>query len=247
MNKIIDILQNVCTEAPKLFYRGLDQTINCHEKMLIVTANPEIIMMGRRDNKMYDLLMNKSCIIPDGIGVVKAEKLLGRKETQRNPGIELVEYILRSGSEKKYKVFLYGSKENVLNDFKAMCQTQYPGIKFVGLYDGYTHSDEEMKRKAIESKADVYLVALGTPHQELFLGDVMDSVDYGVGIGIGGSIDVLSGNINRAPTFFLEHNMEWLYRITTQPKRLKRFFKGNIWFVFVLIKELLEKRLKNET
>lgn len=244
MKKIIDILQKVCVDEPNDFYKSVKRVINEHHKMLIVTANPEIIMMGKNNDRMHDLLMNKSCIIPDGIGVVKAEKILGKRNAQRNPGISLVEYLLEQGSKENYKVFLYGSKAKVLDDFKEVCNTKYPGIEFVGLYDGYTHSDEEMKQTAIKAKADVYLAALGTPHQELFLSELIENIASGVCIGIGGSIDVLSGNIKRAPSFFIDHNLEWLYRITTQPKRLKRFYQGNICFVFTLIKELLEERLK---
>lgn len=94
-------------------------------------------------------------------------------------------------------------------------------------------------------------MALGTPRQELFINSFYDEIGKGICVGIGGSMDVLSGHVKRAPQFFLTHNLEWLYRITTEPKRMQRFIKGNIMFVFVFIKDMMIKRLKyshgNET
>lgn len=246
MNSLINMLDKVCTLTPEEFYEKVDSAITKREKMFIVTANPEIIMLGRSNDTMYDILMRKAHIIPDGIGVVKGANLIGKSKIQRNPGIELVEHLLETGSEKKYKIFLYGSKEKVLNDFMKKCNMLYPGINFVGLYNGYTYTDEQMKAAAVAAKADIYLAALGTPHQELFINEIIDEIEFGVCVGIGGSIDVLSGNVERAPKFFLKHNLEWLYRITKQPKRFGRFFRGNICFVFVLIKELIEKGIKSE-
>lgn len=242
MNSILDILENVNNDEPKKFYKFVDKSILKETKQFIVTANPEIIMMGRNNDDMNRVL-KKAVVIPDGIGVVKALGILS-KRASRNTGIDLVNHLLNVANERTLKVFIYGSKEETLKDFEDVCTDKWSNIKIVGLYNGYTSKKEEVISKIKESNCDIVLVALGTPKQELFIDTFYDDISKGICVGIGGSIDVLSGNVKRAPKFFLKCNLEWLYRITTDPKRLKRFWNGNIVFIFVLFKEMIRKKMK---
>ncbi len=249
-NSIVEILGNVTVLKPDQFYEYIAQSIKKKEKKFIVTANPEIVMLGRKNEEMLHILKNKAIVIPDGIGVVKAVNALGRNAV-RNTGIEFVVYLLDEANKHNLDVFIYGAKEEVLNDFKEKCTKNWPNIHFSGLYNGYTSNDKDVIKEIKKNTSDIYFVALGTPRQELFINSFYDEIGKGICVGIGGSMDVLSGHVKRAPQFFLTHNLEWLYRITTEPKRMQRFIKGNIMFVFVFIKDMMIKRLKyshgNET
>ena len=97
--------------------------------------------------------------------------------------------------------------------------------------------DYEVFDDIIDKKPDAVLVALGIPHQELLIYDNLDKFDKGIFVGVGGSFDVLSGMKKRAPKFFIKFHLEWLYRICREPKRMKRFFKSNVKYLFEIRKE----------
>lgn len=238
MQKIIPIIKKVDTTAPERFYAQTDAALAAGEKRFIITANPEIIMMGRDSGEMYALLTEKAAVIPDGIGVVKAIGILGGSAV-RNAGIDLVTHLLETADSRGLRLFVYGTRQSVLDSFAAICAEKYPGIGIAGLYNGYDSEADEVRSAVLSSGADIILTALGTPKQEIFINSFFDALPKGVCVGIGGSIDVLSGNVRRAPEFFIRHNLEWLYRITTQPKRLGRFFRSNVKFVFILLGEIL--------
>jgi len=107
----------------------------------------------------------------------------------------------------------------------------YKNIKVIGSCDGYVDNYEIVKDEIVELKPDLTVVALGVPTQELFINDIYKRLHKGMFIGVGGSLDVLSGNKKRAPLFMRKTNLEWLYRIVTDPKRIRRFYNNNIKFV----------------
>ncbi len=238
--ELIEILEKVNIDDAKTFYKRIDKQICSNKKEFIVTANPEIIMLGKKNPQM-NIVMQKAVIIPDGIGVVKALKVLG-KSSHRNTGIELVIHLLDFADKNSLKVFIYGAKKEVLTDFKKNCESKWKNIKFTGMYNGYDYEKEFIAEKIKESESDIILVALGTPRQEIFIQSFYDELDKGICVGIGGSIDVLSGHVQRAPEWFINHNLEWLYRITSEPKRLKRFWDGNILFIVELLKEFINRK-----
>lgn len=241
MTSLIEILEKVNVDSPDSFYEWIDKQIFLNKNQFIVTANPEIIMLGKKNHEM-SIVMEKATIIPDGIGVVKALKLL-KKKAYRNTGIELVNHLLNYADKNSLKVFIYGAKEEVLSDFKHNCEQKWKNIKFSGLYNGYDYDKEFVAEKIKKSDSDIILVALGTPRQEVFINSFYEDLDKGICVGIGGSIDVLSGHVKRAPEWFINHNLEWLYRITSEPKRLKRFWNGNILFVMELLKEIISRKV----
>lgn len=124
--------------------------------------------------------------------------------------------------------------------FDFFCQTvekEYKNVHISGYTDGYVEDKEKVMRQITELDPDLVFVALGAPQQELLIHKYFRSDRKGIYIGVGGSFDVLSGKKQRAPSFFIRHNLEWLYRITKEPKRIKRFWNSNVKFLFELRKE----------
>lgn len=240
MGLILDMLNKVNDVSPDNFYGAISEILSKKKKAFVVTANPEIIMNGRNNNEVFNILYKKAIVIPDGIGVAKAVGFLKGKEVARNTGVDLVEFLLEESNRMNYKILIYGSKQNVLESLKEKCDKIYPNIEFEGMYNGYENSEQYVLKQIEKSKADIYLIALGSPRQELFINSFFEYIEYGVCVGVGGSFDVLSGHIKRAPGFFINHNLEWLYRVLTQPKRLRRFVRGNIKFVLLFVPELFK-------
>lgn len=234
MDKNIDILLGHFTlDSPEVFYDSVKQYINQNIKKCIITANPEVVMMALNNAQMENVFASKDTIvIPDGIGVVGVlRKKYPYKDISRNTGIDLTLFLLKYANEKHLNVGIYGAHENVLRDFLRKYTEEYPNIKFVTCLNGYKYSDEYASEKLAEADADIILIALGTPKQEMFINKLMKNVDKGIFVGVGGSLDVLSGHKKRAPYLWIKFNLEWLYRIISEPQRLKRFIQNNVLFM----------------
>ena len=176
-------------------------------------------------------------IAADGIGIVKGGEQLGFRFKERIPGVELCEELLKYANEKKCSIYLFGAKREVLDSFVRRIEKEYKNVIISGYTDGYVEDKEKVMRQITELDPDLVFVALGAPQQELLIHKYFRSDRKGIYIGVGGSFDVLSGKKQRAPSFFIRHNLEWLYRITKEPKRIKRFWNSNVKFLFELRKE----------
>ena len=222
----------------KDFLNLLKERIESGRRTFVVTANPEIFMLGRKLPEMNEALSDEeTLIVPDGIGVIRGGKQLGYEFEERIPGVEICEELFAYADQKGRSLYLFGAEKSVLEDLAARVRREYPNAALSGCTDGYVQDKEKVFREIVEMQPDIVLVALGAPKQELLIHRYYRRGEKGVFIGVGGSFDVLSGRKKRAPSFFIRHNLEWLYRIASEPKRLKRFWDSNIKFLFELRKE----------
>lgn len=234
MRKIFERLYNKSSEE---FNYLLKEYLVMNKKMFIVTANPETMMKSKTDNELDKLLTDKTTIlVPDGIGVVKSAKMIGYDVKERITGIDIANTLLDYGNELKKSIYLFGSKQEVIDMMKKVLIEKYNGIKLVGSSNGYVQDKDSIFKEISKLKPDIVLVALGIPLQEKLIYKHLSLFDKGIFVGVGGSFDVISGYKKRAPKIFIKLNLEWLYRIMCEPKRLKRFFDSNIKFMFYINK-----------
>ncbi len=234
---MIEYFEKLYTKSANDFYKDVEQNLKNERKMFIITANPETFTYGSNDKIIDEMLLNKkTTLIPDGIGIVKASNMLNYRVKERITGIDLSEHLLKICSENKYKVALLGAKEEVLKSLKEKIKKEYPGIKLIKTANGYIKNKDEFFEKLSNTEVDVCLVALGIPDQELLIYKHLDKFKKGIFVGVGGSFDVMSGTKKRAPKIFQKLNLEWLYRIIKEPKRLKRFYNNNVKFMFKIRK-----------
>lgn len=218
--------------------KGLTGRIDSGKGSFVVTANPEIFMMGKEHDEMNEALLDEdTLIVPDGIGVIKGGEVLGVRFKERIPGVEICGELLRYADKTHRSLYLFGAERRVLEALVNRIGKEYPGIELVGYMDGYIEDKDSAFRQITELEPDIVLVALGTPAQELLIHRFYRAERPGLYMGVGGSFDVLSGLKKRAPAFFIKCNLEWLYRITKEPKRLKRFWNSNVRFLFEIRKE----------
>ena len=192
----------------------------------VFTPNPEIIMLAQDDPKMASILKEADLVVPDGIGVVIASKLL-KTETlpERVPGYDLIQNTMAQAANKGYKYFFFGGKPGVAEEAKLKMEEKYPGIEIVGCQDGYfKEEDTPAIVEAInESRANILLVCLGAPKQEKWIHENKEVLPYiRVAVGAGGSLDGMAGIVQRAPEIFQKIGLEWFYRLVRQPSRWKR-------------------------
>ncbi len=231
-------LKIIYEKSEKEYFNLLKEYLENNEKKFIITANPETLTMAETDEEVSKMLLDKNnSVVPDGIAIVKACKTLDIPVTERIAGVDIAEYLLHEASQLKKKVYLFGSKQEVIDGMKNVIKKKYSGIKLVGATNGYIEDKDKEFENIKKAKPDVIMVALGIPYQEKLIYKHLKDFEKGIFIGVGGSFDVLSGTKKRAPKIFIKLNLEWLYRIMCEPKRLKRFWNNNVKFILKIKKE----------
>lgn len=211
------------------------------QKMFVITANPETFMTAQKNEPFHTVVMSgDALIVPDGIGVVKAMRQVNLPVTERIPGVELSRYLLEEAARLHKSVCFFGAKQEVLDALVAKCREKYPTLCITGAFHGYFKDRDAVFDQIAKQEPDLVLVALGIPEQEILISRRLGDFHKGIFIGVGGTFDVLSGMKKRAPKIFIKLNLEWLYRIIKEPKRLKRFFESNVKFFSVVRKEYRE-------
>ena len=234
MKKYFD---KIFQDGEEIFHKVLKESLSDEKKLFVVTANPETLMTGQ-SNKEFDRLLQDdiTCIVPDGIGTVKAAHMLGYNVKERVTGVEICQFLLKEADRQGKSVFFLGAKEEVVSTLVNKVKGSYPGMKVAGYENGYVEDKDKVFESIAALKPDVVLVALGIPQQELLIYRHLNEFDKGIFVGVGESFDVLTGMKKRAPQIFIKLNLEWLYRIVTEPKRLGRFFRSNIRFLLQIRK-----------
>ncbi len=198
----------------------------CH----VVTLNAEMSMQAAQNPTLASIIRQAGLVIPDGAGIVLYLKLYGR-HVKRCPGIELAESLLRhmaqfnlSHSAQPLTIFLFGSSPGVAEQAAAICQQQMPGLTIVGTQHGYLtpETEPDLLDRLHTLQPQLILVGLGVPRQELWISQHCHHCPNAVWMGVGGSFDVWAGTKQRAPAWFNDNNLEWLYRLYQEPWRWRR-------------------------
>ncbi|WML59034.1 WecB/TagA/CpsF family glycosyltransferase [Neobacillus sp. PS2-9] len=200
----------------------LMKDIETKKKSFIVAINPEKIMKAQEDVELRKLLNRADYQIPDGIGVILASKLKGGQVKSRVTGIDMMLKLCQTAAAQGKRIFLYGGKPGVADAAKAELEKQIPGINIVGTLHGYEKDEEVIIKTINQHDPEIMFVALGSPAQEYWIVNHMDQVAPYVFQGVGGSYDVISGNLKRAPEVFQSLGLEWFYRLVKEPWRWKR-------------------------
>lgn len=190
-------------------------------KGILVAINAEKILHATDQTRS---IINRNMGYCDGIGAVMALKKKGYKSVIKIPGCELWLKIIAMTYQEGKSYYLVGGKQEVIELTVLKLKKDFPGIQIVNYRNGYIKTDEE--RNALindveEKKPDVVFVAMGSPKQELLMEEMAERHEA-IYQGLGGSFDVYTGNVKRAPKWWVEHNMEWAYRLVKEPVRIKR-------------------------
>lgn len=226
------MLSKLYSKSKEDFYNLMKLKLKKDNKMFIVTANSETFVKSEDDSELNKLLNDKhTVLVPDGIGVVRAARRNGNKLKERITGIDIAIKLLEYGNELNKSIYLFGAKQEVIDSMKLVLTNKYPNLKVVGTSNGYVSDKDKVFDKIAKCNPDIVLVALGIPNQEKLIYKHIDKFKKGIFVGVGGSFDVISGHKKRAPKILIKLNLEWLYRIAKEPKRIGRFCDNNIKFM----------------
>ena len=239
--KLQKLFSKTFNGTKKEYFEILKQNLLKEEKTFVVTANPEAFTIATQDDDYMKMLSSQeTSIVPDGIGLIKAGNILNYNFKERIPGVDIADELLNLANQYEKKVYLFGAKKEVLEKLKEKIKNKYPNLILVGYQNGYVSNKDLVFRDIVKKDPDIVLVALGMPLQETLIYKNLNKFKKGIFVGVGGSFDVLSGTIKRAPQFFIKLNLEWLYRIIKEPKRLKRFYNNNVKFI-LKVKKIANK------
>ena len=196
--------------------------ISEHRCAYMVTPNPEIVMAAWDDPKVSKAIKNADLVIPDGVGVMQAARILGTPLREHMPGIDAATEIIKRLASRGGSVFLYGARPGVAEEAAERMKQRFPGLVICGTNDGYGNDDGAVVSKINAAKPDFVMVCLGVPKQELWMAKHAAKLDAGLMAGLGGTIDVFSGQVKRAPLIWQKLKLEWLYRCFEEPKRFRK-------------------------
>lgn len=210
-----------------------DQFIDKKQPHVIITPDTLAILRARKDRQYLEITQKADLVTPDGAGILWATAMLDMPLAERITGIDLINYICRLAVQKNYRLYLLGARKEIIEKAGNNLKVKFPGINIVGSHHGYfsentagddygLNEEEGIIQEIKDKRPDFLLVGMGVPKQEFWIFKHKDELGVPVCIGIGGSFDVLSGNIPRAPFWMQKHGMEWMFRLFKEPKRIKR-------------------------
>lgn len=208
----------------------------------VVTPNPEFILACEKDPVFRDILNKADLVLPDGIGVVYSAKILGTPLKERVPGVEFAEDMLACLNEMGGRLYLLGAKPGVAEAAAARLEVRYPGLTICGVHDGYFQEDGPVVEDIRKAGADVVFVCLGFPKQEYWMVKNGPATGARLLAGLGGSLDVFAGVVERAPESWQRLGLEWLYRLTREPKRIGRMARLPLFLTAALGERGKEKK-----
>jgi N-acetylglucosaminyldiphosphoundecaprenol N-acetyl-beta-D-mannosaminyltransferase len=190
----------------------------------VITLNAEIIYTALQNPELQQVINQADLVTPDGAGVVWAARFLGCPLQERVTGIDLMVALSRMAAEEGWRVFLLGARPGVAGKAANNLETSFPGLQVVGTQHGYfaEYETDAILTAIREKQPDLLFVALGAPYQEFWIRRYLIDCKVPVAVGVGGSLDVLAGEVARAPEIFIRLNLEWLYRLFQEPKRWRR-------------------------
>ena len=230
---------------------SMEETISEIEKIIEkkkptqhVVINASKVNLMEKDPKLRKIVNSCPLINADGASIVWAAKRLGIPLKERVTGCDLFQKLVVVAEKKGYKIYLFGAKEEVVKKVKAIFEEKYPDIQIVGYRTGYfTEADEpEIVKDMAESGADMMFVAFSSPKKEYWVNKYIKQLNIPFVMGVGGSFDIVAGVTERAPKWWQDHGLEWLYRFIQEPRRMwKRYIIGNAKFVALTYKYKFKK------
>ncbi|WP_232304881.1 WecB/TagA/CpsF family glycosyltransferase [Maribacter thermophilus] len=224
----------------------VDNTISEGRQLHHVVVNAGKIVAMQKDMQLRQSVNESDLINADGQAVVWASKVLGKPLKERVAGIDLMTNLVELAYRKKYKMFFFGAREEVVKKVVDKYSNEYSPEIIAGYRNGYFKKEEEQSiaKEIGESGANILFVAISSPTKENFLFEnrgLLNKVNFIMGVG--GSFDVVAGKVKRAPVWMQNMGLEWFYRFAQEPKRMwKRYLVGNTKFIGLVIKEFFVKR-----
>lgn len=225
----------------------VDKAIQEKRSIHHVVINAVKVANAQKDIELKESIVNCDIINADGQGIVWASRLLNKPLPERVAGIDLMEELVALASKKKYKIFFLGAREDIVSKVISIYSDKLGKDIIAGYRNGYFKKEEEAQiaQQIADSNANILFVAMSSPKKEIFLNTYKHLIKTSFIMGVGGSFDVVSGFVKRAPQWMQDWGLEWFYRTMQEPRRMwKRYLFGNSAFIFLVFKEKIKQVFK---
>ncbi len=211
----------------------------------VIFLNPYKIQRIRFNSDLRLIYNKASLYLTNGAGIQWAAKMLGSSIKERIPILSFIMDLVRIAEMKEYTIFLVGARPEIVEKAFFNIRKSFPKIRIVGRHGGYfSKAREEAIIEAIQkSEPDIIFIGMGFPKEDQWIYKLRSELKHGVIIGVGGSIDIISGMIKKAGPFFMTRGLDWFYRIITRPWRIGRFFMVMIFFINVIFRRFFKKKI----
>jgi len=224
-----------------------DAAIRTRARCRLGSVNAAKLVSMQKDPGLARAVSESEIVLPDGVGVVWAARLLEGVHMRRVTGIDLMERLVALAAERGYAIFFLGARDAVLRDMLERLGRRYPGFRVAGARNGYFGTEEEADIVAgvRESGADILFVGMGTPAKELWIDRHHEAMGVPVCMGVGGSFDVFGGHVQRAPRWMQRLGLEWFHRFLQEPRRMwRRYFIVSTGFFLRVLGEALRRAFR---
>lgn len=218
----------------------VEEYVKKKEPLHLIGVNADKINELSTNERLRQIVNSCGVINADGASVIIASRFLGKPLPERVAGIDLMQSLVALSEKKGYSIYLLGAKQEVVEKTAKVLRTSYPNLTIAGIHNGYFRDENwlDISKDIKEKKPDFVFVGITSPLKEYLVEFLQDDGNNGVFMGVGGSFDVISGKIQRAPKWMQKTGLEWLFRVMQEPKRLfKRYFVGNTVFIKAIINE----------
>lgn len=209
-----------------------------------VVVNVDKLVKARKDAQLRRIINDCALINADGMPVVWASRILGMPLKERVAGVDLFDALMKRSAEKGWRVYLLGAREEVVSRVKEIYEALYPKLQIAGYRNGYwePHEESDVVENVVLARADILFVAISSPKKEQFLGAYQERMRVPFAMGVGGSFDVASGKLKRAPRWMRRVGLEWFYRFLQEPRRMfRRYFIEDMAFFGMLAREWMRR------
>ena len=218
----------------------IDSAIAQRQSLQHVVVNAAKLVHSQQDVGLRVDIKDSDLINIDGMGVVWGARLMGHHVPQRVAGIDIMTHMLELCAKKNYRPYILGAKPEILDKALQNIKESYPNIEIAGAHHGYYAREEEVSlmQSIRDTKADCLFIAISSPHKERIMGEYKEMLEIPFVMGVGGSVDVLAGHVQRAPLWMQKAGLEWFYRLAQEPQRMwKRYLVTNTKFIGLLLRE----------
>ena len=233
----------------------MNDTVNSIDKLISkdqftqhVVVNVAKLVNMQSNQELNTSVRECDIINIDGMGIVLGARILGFNIPERIAGIDLFLELITMSSKRNYSIYLLGSKEEVVKETATKLSLLHPNLKIAGFHHGYFWENEKkVVEKIHASGAKLLFVAITSPKKENFINQWKEKLGVTFVMGVGGTFDVVSGKVNRAPLWMQKYGLEWFFRIIQEPRRMwKRYLVTNIKFFFLVLKYIFKKNIKTK-
>ena len=214
----------------------IEEFIRSGRPHMVVTADSSAVVLARKDRELREIINSADLVTPDSVGILWAARRFGTPLPERVSGVDVVESLCDRAARSGYRVFLLGAAPGVAEAAAEKLQQKYPGLTVAGTHHGFFRPEDSASvvRKIRESKPDILFVGMGIPLQEKWLYRHLDELRVPVSMGVGGTFDVVSGKVKRAPKWLQRHGLEWIFRLANNPRKIRKCLTLPVFVLMVL-------------